>query len=161
MQPPAKERKAKAKLSPTDTQQTADLLSKEAQKEMMSTEGLTEHVSVPDGKLELRRCESRFSSGLFSVYPPPSVADKRRKFIENIEKGIVLCPSPLASPSQSLTPPLLGEYDKDEGNEGNEDDKYSENNGNDYHENCSAPLSSAAQVVVNSPRANKILIAVQ
>lgn len=60
--------------------------------------------------------------------------------------------------------PLLGEYDKDEGNEGNEgneDDKYSENNGNDYHEDCSAPLSSAVQVVVNSPLADKTLIAVQ
>jgi len=38
------------------------------------------------------------------VYPPPSVADQRRKSIENIEKGIVLCPSPLDSPSPSLTP---------------------------------------------------------
>jgi len=55
MQPPAKERKAKAKLSSTDTQQTADLLPKEAQKEILSTEDLTERVSVPDGKLELRR----------------------------------------------------------------------------------------------------------
>ena len=104
MQLPAKERKAKAKLSSTDTQQTADLPSKEAQKEMLSTEDLTEHVSVPVRKLELRRRESRSSSGLFSVYLPPSVADKCRKFIENIEKGIVLCPSPLDSPSPSLTP---------------------------------------------------------
>lgn len=104
MQLPAKEREAKAKLSSTDTQQTADLPSKEAQKEMLSADDLTEHVSIPDGKLELRRRESRSSSGLFSVYPPPSVADKCRKFIENIEKGSVLRPSPLYSPSPSPTP---------------------------------------------------------
>lgn len=78
------------------------------------------------------------------------------------------CPSSISIVFSISVPnaPLLREYDEDEGdedegNEGNEDGKYSESNGNDYHEDCSAPVSSAVQVVVNSPRADKTLITVQ